>query len=115
MRFIRIFLFLDEPSSNLDPASIQQLKDVLLKLKAEGKTLVISEHRLYYLLDIADRFIWLDQGEVRSVYTREEILAFSPAQISAMGLRALDLKQVESEAVHLKHPEHVIYVSKAGV
>ena len=39
-------------------------------------------------------------------YTREEILAFSPAQISAMGLRALDLKQVESEAVHLKHPEH---------
>ena len=97
---------LDEPSSNLDPASIQQLKDVLLKLKAEGKTLVISEHRLYYLLDIADRFIWLDQGEVRSVYTREEILAFSPAQISAMGLRALDLKQVESEAVHLKHPEH---------
>ena len=97
---------LDEPSSNLDPASIQQLKDVLLKLKAEGKTLVISEHRLYYLLDIADRFIWLDQGEVRSVYTREEILAFSPAQISAMGLRALDLKQVESEAEHLKHPEH---------
>ena len=69
---------LDEPSSNLDPASIQRLKDV----------------------------IWLDQGEVRSVYTREEILAFSPAQISAMGLRALDLKQVESEAVHLKHPEH---------
>ena len=88
---------LDEPSSNLDPASIQQLKDVLLKLKAEGKTLVISEHRLYYLLDIADRFIWLDQGEVRSVYTREEILAFSPAQISAMGLRALDLKQVEGD------------------
>ena len=97
---------LDEPSSNLDPASIQQLKDVLLKLKAEGKTLVISEHRLYYLLDIADRFIWLDQGEVRSVYTREEILAFSPAQISAMGLRTLDLKQVESEAEHLKHSEH---------
>ena len=60
---------LDEPSSNLDPASILQLKDVLLKLKAEGKTLVISEHRLYYLLDIADRFVWLDQGEVRSVYT----------------------------------------------
>ena len=54
---------LDEPSSNLDPASIQQLKDVLLKLKAEGKTLVISEHRLYYLLDIADRFIWLDQAK----------------------------------------------------
>ena len=97
---------LDEPSSNLDPASILQLKDVLLKLKAEGKTLVISEHRLYYLLDIADRFVWLDQGEVRSVYTRKEILAFSPAQISAMGLRALDLKQVESEAEHLKHSEH---------
>ena len=97
---------LDEPSSNLDPASILQLKDVLLKLKAEGKTLVISEHRLYYLLDIADHFVWLDQGEIRSVYAREEFLAFSPAQISAMGLRTLDLKQVESEAEHLKHSEH---------
>ena len=97
---------LDEPSSNLDPASILQLKDVLLKLKAEGKTLVISEHRLYYLLDIADHFVWLDQGEIRSVYAREEFLAFSPAQISAMGLRALDLKQVESEAGHLKHSEY---------
>lgn len=86
---------LDEPSSNLDPASILQLKDVLLKLKSEGKTLVISEHRLYYLLDIVDRFVWLDQGEIRSVYTREEILSFSPLQISAMGLRALDLNQVD--------------------
>ena len=94
---------LDEPSSNLDPASILQLKDVLLKLKSEGKTLVISEHRLYYLLDIADRFVWLDQGEVRSVYTRKEFLAFSSAQISAMGLRALDLSQVESEVKCLEH------------
>ena len=94
---------LDEPSSNLDPASILQLKDVLLKLKSEGKTLVISEHRLYYLLDIVDRFVWLDQGEIRSVYTREEILSFSPLQISAMGLRALDLSQVESEVKCLEH------------
>ena len=94
---------LDEPSSNLDHASILQLKDVLLKLKAEGKTLVISEHRLYYLLDIADRFVWLDQGEICSVYAREEFLAFSSAQISAMGLRALDLSQVESEVKCLEH------------
>ena len=97
---------LDEPSSNLDPASILQLKDVLLKLKAEGKTLVISEHRLYYLLDIADRFVWLDQGEVRSVYSREEFLTFRPAQISAMGLRALDLNQLKTEIEDLKHSEH---------
>lgn len=97
---------LDEPSSNLDPASILQLKDVLLKLKAEGKTLVISEHRLYYLLDIADRFVWLDQGEVRSTYTREEFLAFSPIQISTMGLRALDLSQVEFGVERLEHSEH---------
>lgn len=86
---------LDEPSSNLDPASVLQLKDVLLKLKAEGKTLVISEHRLYYLMDIADRFVYLDQGEIHSIYTRKEISILNPAQISALGLRALDLNQVE--------------------
>lgn len=99
---------LDEPSSNLDPASILQLKDVLLKLKGEGKTLVISEHRLYYLLDIADRFIWLNQGEIQSTYTREKILTFRPEQISAMGLRALDLNQVtlRTEAERSEHSGH---------
>lgn len=50
-----IFL-LDEPTANLDFSATQQLKAILLALKAQGKTLLLSEHRLYYLTGIADEW-----------------------------------------------------------
>ena len=40
---------LDEPSSNLDPEAIQELRRLLLLIKAQGKTIIVSEHRLYFL------------------------------------------------------------------
>ena len=43
-----IFL-LDEPTANLDFAATRQLKTILLALKKQGKTLLLSEHRLYYI------------------------------------------------------------------
>src|SRR5699024_11767425 len=46
---------LDEPSSSLDVDAIQDLHDLLLLLKAQGKTILISEHRLYFLKDIIDQ------------------------------------------------------------
>lgn len=46
-----IFL-LDEPTANHDFAATQQLKEILLALKQQGKTLLLSEHRLYYLADM---------------------------------------------------------------
>ncbi len=56
---------LDEPSSNLDIKSIRELKDVLRKWKAQGKTIVIAEHRLYYLMDIADRILYMQGGQIK--------------------------------------------------
>ena len=46
---------LDEPSANLDRFATLRLRDFLLQLKNRGKTLLISEHRLYYLRDVADQ------------------------------------------------------------
>lgn len=42
-------------SFNLDMTSIHELREHLRLIKAQGKTIVIAEHRLYYLMDIADR------------------------------------------------------------
>ena len=52
---------LDEPSSNLDMTSIQELREHLQLIKGQGKTILIAEHRLYYLMDIADRIVYLDR------------------------------------------------------
>ena len=50
---------LDEPSSNLDTYAIADFRKLLMLLKAQGKTIVISEHRLYYLRDLADRVLYM--------------------------------------------------------
>lgn len=56
-------MILDEPSSNLDVRHISILAKIIQKWKAQGKTVIISEHRLYYLTHIADRFVCLAKGK----------------------------------------------------
>lgn len=56
-------LVLDEPTSNLDFSMTRRIKEVLLKLKEQGVTLVIADHRLLYLADLADRIVILDEGQ----------------------------------------------------
>ena len=88
-----IFL-LDEPTANLDFAATQQLKNILLKLKKQGKTLLLSEHRLYYLADIADEYWIMANGEIKHKYTAEKAKALLPLQLHTLSLRTLDLEQI---------------------
>ena len=88
-----IFL-LDEPTANLDFAATQQLKNILLTLKKQGKTLLFSEHRLYYLADIADEYWVMTGGEIKERYTAEEAKAFSAEQLQKLSLRTLDLAKI---------------------
>lgn len=53
---------LDEPPSNLDIKSIRELKNALRKWKTQRKTIVIAEHRLYHLMDIIDRILYMQGG-----------------------------------------------------
>ncbi|MBO0472887.1 ABC transporter ATP-binding protein [Enterococcus ureasiticus] len=85
----RLFL-LDEPSSNLDEATIEQLQDYLQVLKNQGMTIIVSEHRLYYLTDLADRYLVMDKGHIVESYTSHEMRAKSSSEIQAMGLRSLE-------------------------
>lgn len=85
---------LDEPSSNLDAASIEELQAHLQMVKAQGKTILIAEHRLYYLMDLADRVVYLEQGQIRDIYTKNDFMAIPLERRMAMGLRALDLQKL---------------------
>ena len=61
---------LDEPSSNLDADAILDLRQVIAYLKSLGKTVVLSEHRLYCLQGVADRYIYMKDGRIRGGYTQ---------------------------------------------
>lgn len=88
-----IFL-LDEPTANLDFSATRQLRKILLALKQQGKTLLLSEHRLYYLTDIADEYWVMTDGEIKGKYTAAEAKAFSAEQRQALSLRTLDLAEI---------------------
>ena len=82
------FLVLDEPSSNLDEGSIAVLKTMLHTLKEKGMSILIAEHRLYYLMDLVDRVVFLEKGRLCKLFSKEDFLALPEENIKAMGLRS---------------------------
>ena len=64
-------LILDEPTSGLDPVSREELVEVFLKLKDEGKTVFFSTHITSDLEKCADRILFLQQGELKADDTLE--------------------------------------------
>ena len=94
-----IFL-LDEPTANLDFAATEQLKEILLELKNQGKTILLSEHRLYYLADIADEFWVMANGEIKANYSSDDAKKLSEEEKRTLSLRTLDLNQVTVSEKH---------------
>ena len=80
---------LDEPSANLDTAATQHLRNQIKAIKAQGKTILIAEHRLYYLADLIDRAVYIESGRIRNIYTREAFLALSENERHSLGLRTI--------------------------
>ncbi|MDR0622082.1 MAG: ATP-binding cassette domain-containing protein [Deltaproteobacteria bacterium] len=57
-------LLLDEPSANLDPSFLADLKSVLKNLRKEGLSLIVADHRLYWLEGLCERLLVLEEGQV---------------------------------------------------
>jgi len=82
-----LYYEMDEPSSNLDRKAINRLHAILHSVKENGKTVVISEHRLYYLMDLADRFLYVEDGRIAKEFSREEMKNLSEEELEKLGLR----------------------------
>ena len=84
-------IVLDEPSSNLDMSATKDLRRMIQIWKHQGKTVIIAEHRLYYLKELIDRVIYLKNGKIEKDYLASDALKLSAAQQAEMGLRPFDL------------------------
>ena len=58
-----IMLF-DEPTSALDPEMIKEVLDVMVKLAQEGMTMMVVTHEMGFAREVADRVIFMDQGQI---------------------------------------------------
>ena len=89
-----VFVF-DEPTAALDVHAMLRLRDVIARLKGAGKTVLIAEHRLWWLAGVVDRVVLMRDGEIVSDMIPDELMRMSSAQRELLGLRAWDIAQVK--------------------
>ena len=67
-----VMLF-DEPTSALDPEMVGEVLDVMKQLASEGMTMVVVTHEMGFAKEVADRVIFMDEGQIMEVGTPDEI------------------------------------------
>lgn len=94
-------LLLDEPASGLDPGSRVDLRRLLRRLAAEGRTVVVSSHVLTELDEMADRAVFVSRGETVKVQSLDD----PEAQVRWYSVRATDDAALLArlEALELPH------------
>jgi ABC-2 type transport system ATP-binding protein len=105
-------ILLDEPTSGLDPIGTREMKDMILRLKDEGRTVVLCSHLLADVQDVCDRIAILHQGELKELGRVDELLRVADVtQIRAKNLSAdcqNEIRQVierhQGELVSVEHP-----------
>lgn len=103
-------IFLDEPTSGLDPLGIREMKDLILKLRDEGKTILMSSHQLDDVQDVCDRIAILHQGDLKELGRVDDLLTVQDiTQIQARQLS--EACQDEIRAVIAKHGGEVVGIN----
>lgn len=68
-------ILLDEPTSQLDPQSTEEVFEIIAKLKKQGKTIVVIEHKVDLLAEYCDEIILLEEGQVIKHGTAHQVLS----------------------------------------
>jgi ABC-2 type transport system ATP-binding protein len=80
-------ILLDEPTTGLDPIGTREMKDLILDLRARGKTVVMCSHLLADVQDVCDRIAILYQGELKELGRVDSLLQVRDVtQVHARGL-----------------------------
>jgi len=80
-----VFL-LDEPTAGVNPQRVKALLDLIRRLAGEGKTVVIIEHNMTVVIEIANWVYFLDEGQVAAFGMPEEVLADPEVRTAYVGL-----------------------------
>lgn len=104
-------IILDEPTSGLDPLGTRWMKDLILDLRKQGKTVIMCSHRLDDVQDVCDRIAILYEGELQELGKVETLLEdANRLELRASGVRVSDdLKRDLEELMH-KHGGKVEFI-----
>jgi len=62
-----MILFLDEPTTGLDPSNARVMKDIILSEKAQGKTIILTTHNMYDATELCDRVAFIVDGQIKAL------------------------------------------------
>ncbi len=80
-------IVLDEPTTGLDPIGTREMKDMIIDLRAQGKTVLMCSHLLADVQDVCDRIAILYQGELKELGRVDRLLTVQDVtQIQVRGL-----------------------------
>ena len=100
-------LFLDEPTTGLDPIGIREMKDLILALRKQGKTILMCSHRLDDVQDVCDRIAILNEGELKELGRVDALLKVQDVtEIHASGLSPAACEEIKQ--VIEKHKGRVL-------
>jgi ABC-2 type transport system ATP-binding protein len=97
-------VILDEPTSGLDPLGTRWMKNLILELRAQGKTVIMCSHRLEDVQDVCDRIAILSEGDLQSYGEVKTLLQdVNRVEMRASGLQLTDQLRAELEEVLRRH------------
>ena len=95
-------ILLDEPTTGLDPIGTREMKDLILSLRDQGKTILLCSHQLADVQDVCDRVAILHQGELKELGKVSDLLKVQDVtEVHATGLS--DAAKQEIADVIKKH------------
>ena len=101
-------ILLDEPTTGLDPIGTREMKDMILELRGQGKTIVMCSHLLADVQDVCDRIGILYQGELKELGRVDSLLKLRDVtEFRASGLS--EAAQEEIKAVIERHDGELIF------
>lgn len=68
-----LILFLDEPTSGLDPLNARKMKDIILNLSKQGKTIFLTTHNMHDADELCNRVAFIVDGEIKETGTPKEL------------------------------------------
>jgi ABC-2 type transport system ATP-binding protein len=97
-------VILDEPTSGLDPLGARWMKNLIVELRDQGKTVIMCSHRLEDVQDICDRIAILNLGELQAYGNVKELLQdVNRLELRASGLQINDSLRNELTEVLTRH------------
>ncbi len=87
-------ILLDEPTTGLDPIGTREMKDLIVSLKDQGKTVLLCSHLLADVQDVCDRITILFRGKMQTLGSVKDLLQVKDVtQIEASGLTPQQIEE----------------------